>query len=68
MDRRARLHRLELDLEEEAREYKRRRLAEEMQKLAEQDASAIFPPRPAYLPPDSPPPADDPNDRRAGDP
>jgi hypothetical protein len=68
MDRRARLHRLELDLEEEAREYKRRRLAEEMQKLAEQDASAIFPPQPADLPPDSPPLADDPNDRRAGHP
>ncbi len=40
---RARLKSLGQRIDEEAREYKRRRLAEEMQKMAGEDASA-FPP------------------------
>lgn len=61
---RDRLRSLEQRIDEEAREYKRRRLAEEMQKLAEEDSSALFPPQPPGLPQDPPAPADHEDDRR----
>ena len=63
---RARLRSLEQRLDEEACEYKRRRLAEEMQKMAEEDASALFPPEPADLQQDQTSPADNEDDGGSG--
>lgn len=51
-DARARLKSLEQRIDLEAREYKRRRLAEEMAKLAGADASAVFPPGRGDVPAD----------------
>lgn len=62
---RERLQSLEQRIDREAREYKRRRLAEEMQKLAEQEGSALFPPDARGLPANPTSPADDDDDRRS---
>ena len=60
---RERLQSLEQRIDREAQEYKRRRLAEEMQKLAEREGSALFPPDAGDLPADPLPLVDDDDDR-----
>lgn len=63
---RDRLRALERSIDEEARQYKQRRLQEEIAKLAAEDSSAVFPPDEGDVPQDSPPAPDADDHRGAG--